>query len=236
MTFRSVLSNTVPSPESEAPRYWGEHALWVGNIPQDTTIMSLRDYFSEASPQELLSISYNPDAKYAFVNYSTESSRVAAIRHAASRMFQGRRLDCRIRQDSTSRSTKVNYGLNQSRHRQVSISANQSNDLWNKVEEFSHFPEADRAQWGMEKFFIVKSFSIEALSKSLESNQWYVPRRHIDRLNHAFQVGALQSQTYPNLPSITKDLSLTLWSYRHQARFTSCSPSTDQGNSLAMQP
>ncbi|KIW90054.1 uncharacterized protein Z519_09485 [Cladophialophora bantiana CBS 173.52] len=155
--------------------------------------MSLRDYFSEPSPWDLLSVSYNPDARYAFVNFSSESARLSAIRQAASRLFDGRRLDCRIRQGSMSRSTKVNYGLNNIRgplNRSSSICCDRAKSLWGKVEEFSHFPEADRSSWGMEKYFIIKSFSLEALYQSLETGRWHVPKRHIERLNHAFQTAS----------------------------------------------
>ncbi|KAL2395271.1 hypothetical protein ABEF93_003097 [Exophiala dermatitidis] len=149
--------------------------------------MSLRDYFSEAAGQDLLSISYNPDAKYAFVNFSTESARLRAIEHAASQLFEGRRLDCRIRQDATSRSTKVNYGLKQMDKRSIAISCEHPNDPLQDAEQLSHFPEADRSQFGKEKYFIIKSGSLDALSQSLESGQWFIPNRHVKRLNHAFQ-------------------------------------------------
>jgi hypothetical protein len=151
--------------------------------------MSLRDYFADAAPSELLTISYNPDAKYAFVNFSTEPARIAAIAKAASELFDGRRLDCRIRGDNASRSTKVSYGLNGSDHRGVSISPERHENLWHKVEELYQYPEADPSQRGKVKYFILKSYSLEALYRSLATNLWYIPKRHVERLNHAFQVG-----------------------------------------------
>ncbi|KAG9779076.1 MFS general substrate transporter, partial [Aureobasidium melanogenum] len=167
----------------------GATALAVneGKGGERATVMSLRDYFSEAAGQDLLSISYNPDAKYAFVNFSTESARLRAIEHAASQLFEGRRLDCRIRQDATSRSTKVNYGLKQMDKRSIAISCEHPNDPLQDAEQLSHFPEADRSQFGKEKYFIIKSGSLDALSQSLESGQWFIPNRHVKRLNHAFQ-------------------------------------------------
>lgn len=150
--------------------------------------MSLRDYFSGPAAQQLVSISYNPDAKYAFVNFSSETARFSAIQLAASELFEGRRLDCRIRQDATSRSTKVNYGLNQPGKGSIAIARESFNDPLQDAEQISHFPEADRSQHGKEKYFIIKSGSLDALSRSLESGQWFVPNRHVKRLNHAFQV------------------------------------------------
>ena len=185
----SHTSDTVPRPRRRSSRHWGDHALWVGNIPQNTTVMSLRDYFAEAAPAELLTISYNPDAKYAFVNFSTEAARIAAIAKAASELFDGRRLDCRIRGDNASRSTKVSYGLNTSDQRGLSISPERRENLWHKVEELYQYPEADPSQRGKDKYFILKSYSLEALYQSLATNLWYIPKRHVERLNHAFQVG-----------------------------------------------
>ncbi|KIX07357.1 uncharacterized protein Z518_02010 [Rhinocladiella mackenziei CBS 650.93] len=185
---KDPFSSTPRNAGRQGSRFWGEYALWVGNIPPKTTVMNLRDYFLQPNPQDLLSISYNPDAKYAFVNFNSETGRVAAIQQAASRLFEGKRLDCRIRQDSISRSTKVNYGLNQTGpQRSISICCDQPNNLRHKVEELSHFPESDRSQWGKDKFYIIKSVSLQALYQSLEQGQWYIPKRHIERLNHAFQ-------------------------------------------------
>lgn len=186
----SYTSDTVPRQRRRSSRHWGDHALWVGNIPQNTTVMSLRDYFADAAPADLLTISYNPDAKYAFVNFSTEAARVAAIAKAASELFDGRRLDCRIRGDNASRSTKVSYGLNTSDHRGLSISPERRENLWHKVEELYQYPEAHPSQRGKDQYFVLKSYSLEALYQSLATNLWYIPKRHVERLNHAFQVGS----------------------------------------------
>lgn len=161
----------------------------MGNIAPNTTVMDLRDFFWRVGG--LVSISYNPDARYAFVNYSSEAARVAALEQAAARLFNGKRLDCRIRQDAASRSTKVSYGLRRPGSAaaiSIATDPNPSKDLWHKVEELSHFPESDRSQWGRDKYFIIKSFSLQALDQSLGRGKWYIPKRHAERLNHAFQV------------------------------------------------
>ncbi|KIW18838.1 hypothetical protein PV08_03127 [Exophiala spinifera] len=187
-TTFSERINVSTKQNRTSTRQWGEYALWVGNIPSNTTVMSLRDYFAEAAPAELLTISYNPDAKYAFVNFSTEAARIAAIGKAASQLFDGRRLDCRIRRDKASRSTKVSYGLNSSdRQRRLSISPERPASMWNKVEELKQHPETDASQRGRDKYFILKSYSLEALYQSLATNVWHIPKRHVERLNHAFQ-------------------------------------------------
>jgi hypothetical protein len=140
------------------------------------------------TPHDLLSISYNPDARYAFVNFHTESARMLAINQAAHHLFDGKRLDCRIRQNGSSRSTKVNYGLDSAGPGQpISICSDPPNCLRHKVEELLHFPEADSSQYGKDKYFILKSYSLETLYQSLGSGVWHVPKRHVERLNNAFQ-------------------------------------------------
>lgn len=153
--------------------------------------MSLRDYFSEAAPHNVLSIAYNPDAKYAFVNFASESSRAAAINHAATNMFEGRRLDCRIRQGSMSRSTKVHYGLSYPGRASFTVSSQQGSSVEQQAQELLHFPEVLQAEWGKDKFFVLKSFSLDALSRSIETGQWYIPKRHCTRLNIAFKVSSI---------------------------------------------
>jgi hypothetical protein len=150
--------------------------------------MSLRNYFSKAAPYRVLSVAYNPDAKYAFVNFTSEASRAAAITHAAINMFEGKRLDCRIRQGSMSRSTKVHYGVSYPGRASFTVSSQQGNSIEQQAQELLHFPEVLQAEWGGDKYFILKSFSLEALSRSIETGQWYIPKRHCTRLNIAFKV------------------------------------------------
>ncbi|EXJ62237.1 hypothetical protein A1O7_02670 [Cladophialophora yegresii CBS 114405] len=189
--FQRASPQTSSPPNGPTGR--GENALWVGNIPSNTTVMRLRDYFSNAMPSQhdLLSISYNPDARYAFVNFRTDSARMLAIQQAAYHLLDGKRLDCRIRQNGSSRSTKVNYGLDSGRPSQsISISSDAPSTLRHKVEEMLHFPEADSSQYGKEKYYILKSYSLETLYQSLASGLWHVPKRHVERLNNAFQTAS----------------------------------------------
>ncbi len=135
--MRSLGSRPLPPQvrRTSSATARAEHALWVGNIPPNTTVMRLRDYFSKAmlSQCDLLSISYNPDSRYAFVNFNTDSARMLAIQQAASQLVDGKRLDCRIRQNGSARSRKVNYGLGSGEPGQpISISSDQSSCLWRK--------------------------------------------------------------------------------------------------------
>ncbi|KIV88628.1 hypothetical protein PV10_08295 [Exophiala mesophila] len=186
-TTVSGFPRMTTGPKPQDARHWGQHALWVGNIAAEVTILTLRDYFSAACPRTVISIAYNSDARYAFVNFSSEESRAAAIRHAASTLFQGRRLDCRIRQGSMSRSTKVHYAVGKPGNTSFTVSHQGENSLEQRAVELLHYPETVEAQWGRDKFFILKSFSLEALAKSIETARWYVPKRHCSRLNFAHQ-------------------------------------------------
>jgi hypothetical protein len=207
--------------------------------------MSLRDYFAESCPSkgDLLSISYNPDAKYAFVNFGTEAARLAAIGLAASKMFEGqRRLDCRIRPNSNSRSRKVNYhglsrtdrGVSPRQQSSTFTASTDDDDLYHKVEEFSHFPESDNSQWGRDKYFVIKSFSLGALYQSLESSLWHIPKRHIERLDHAFQVSFclfFLSTLASLLPRA--NLASRAHEVRRRERYIFSSPSMAPASSLA---
>jgi hypothetical protein len=195
-----------------------QYSLWVGNIPLGTAITNLRDYFYEAisSEYDLLSISYNPDARYAFVNFGTEVARVAGIKKAAAQLFDGKRLDCRIREGGSHRSTKISYGLRAGQSGEtIAVVRTQADNLLRKVQERARWPEATAAHRGKDKYFIIKSNSLEALHQSLGSGQWRVPRRHIERLNLAYQVrkraGRLMQQ---------------LMRRRHPVLCSSSSPST----------
>lgn len=169
------------------PRIEHEYALWVGNISETANILELRDFFLDPCPDDLLSISYHTSSRYAFANFRQDDARLTAIQYAAGNMFQGRRLDCRIRPNSSSRSIKVSYGLRAHETGEIAVGS-PSYELGRKIEELTHFPECDPSQRGTKKFFVIKSFSLEAMYQSVATNQWYIPSRHAHRLNHAFQV------------------------------------------------
>ncbi|OAG34822.1 hypothetical protein AYO21_11036 [Fonsecaea monophora] len=163
----------------------GEHALWIGNIPLQATILTLRDHFYQVAGSDLVSIIYNPEARYAFANFNTKASRLKVIELAASTLFHEKCLDCRIRSDQGRRSIKVSYGHDEQGGRKLSI--HQPVELEKKIEELARFPEADPSQSGKDKYFIIKSRSIEAMHQSLQMNQWHIPSRHVYRINNAVQ-------------------------------------------------
>lgn len=188
---RTWDEDTARSGPAFSPRPASEYSLWVGNIPSSADILSIRDFFSRPTTQNLTSISYSPESNYAFVNFHSERDRIEAIERAASTVFQGRRLDCRLRTASTSRSLKISYGL---AHRPGTRPAilQHENDTRRLDRELSHFPEFVCSELRVNKYFIIKSFSLEVMYHSLETNRWYIPRRHAHRLNAAFQVGCMK--------------------------------------------
>ncbi|EXJ76044.1 uncharacterized protein A1O5_00552 [Cladophialophora psammophila CBS 110553] len=163
-----------------------QHALWVGNIPSETNILDLKDFFLDVTPNDLISLSYNPASRYAFANFSKESARITAIVHAASTLFRENRLDCRIRSEGQPRSVKVSYGLSAGDNRNIAV-PKPTDDQKQKAKELAFFPDCDVDQNDKEKFFIIKSFTLEAIRQSLETNLWYIPQRHACRSNYAFR-------------------------------------------------
>ncbi|THV86416.1 hypothetical protein D6D17_02643 [Aureobasidium pullulans] len=96
---RDITAQAAPSYPRGPPRKPRQsgYALWVGNLPPDTTIIALKEHFSREATNDIESLFLIAKSNCAFVNYRTEAACMAAMERFHDSRFQSVRLVCRPR-------------------------------------------------------------------------------------------------------------------------------------------
>ncbi|KAI7277804.1 hypothetical protein KC345_g6424 [Hortaea werneckii] len=214
LTRRASETAPVPSYPRGPPRKPRQsgHALWVGNLPPSANVTDLKDHFSRDATKEIESLFLISKSNCAFVNYRTESACVAAMNRFHDSRFRGVRLVCRLRRGSSanvssgfsndpvdaatpsptssSRPTDQLHGdITASETRQPLIVGQKKPE-----EPVSAVPE-DRATMvdGVnpekvpEKFFVVKSLTVQDLEASVRNGTWATQSHNEEALNKAYE-------------------------------------------------
>lgn len=193
--------SAVPRGPPRKPKQSG-HALWVGNLPPGATVLDLKDHFSRDATRDIESLFLISKSNCGFVNYRTEEACAAAMQRFHDSRFQGVRLVCRLRRTSTP-SLAIPVGtasINAEDTTSPSASSpprspvpKASGELedvgpqakGSKVEEVSSTVRVP------EKFFVVKSLTLQDLEQSVRNGIWATQAHNEQSLNKAFEVESL---------------------------------------------
>ncbi|KAI9714485.1 MAG: hypothetical protein M1820_000446 [Bogoriella megaspora] len=191
------LTISIPRGPPRKPKQSG-HALWVGNLPPGTTVLELKDHFSRDATQDIESLFLISKSNCAFVNYRTEASCVAAMHRFHDSRFNGVRLVCRLRRSSTP-SSGVPTGpaamaTGSSTNQRPSSDGDQGEQFGNAepqrleqpVEEPSE-RKTDSEAKVPEKYFVVKSLTLQDLEASVRNGIWATQAHNESALNKAFE-------------------------------------------------
>jgi len=214
--FTRRASETAPVPSyprgpPRKPRQSG-HALWVGNLPPSANVTDLKDHFSRDATKEIESLFLISKSNCAFVNYRTESACVAAMNRFHDSRFQGVRLVCRLRRGSSANvSSSLSNEAVDAATPSPTTSSRPADQLDGDITEAEtrqplvvgqkkpEEPEAavpeDRATMvdGVssekipEKFFVVKSLTVQDLEASVRNGTWATQSHNEDALNKAYE-------------------------------------------------
>ncbi len=192
----SSLRPSVPRGPPRKPKQSG-HALWVGNLPPGTYIADLKDHFSRDATKDIESVFLISKSNCAFVNYKSESACAAAMTRFHDSRFQGVRLVCRLRRGSAATSTGTptgpssapgSYDVGELRGPvtgEVSQQVAESEPLEDGITSEGPQPAATKAK---EKFFVVKSLTVEDLEMSVRNGIWATQAHNETALNKAYEV------------------------------------------------
>lgn len=168
------------------PRQSG-HALWVGNLPPGTNIVDLRDHFFQDAKNCIESVFLISKSNCAFVNYKTDEACVEAMTRFHDSRFQGVKLVCRLRRGSirlgsgtviSSSTPQPDGDLSDGGTRQeLKTEATQPK------EEAASPPSKTK-----DRYFVVKSLTVEDLELSRTSGVWATQIHNEDALNQAYKV------------------------------------------------
>ncbi|OMP84171.1 Cleavage and polyadenylation specificity factor CPSF30, partial [Diplodia seriata] len=192
---------SLPRGPPRKPRQSG-HALWVGNLPPGTTVVDLKDHFSREASKDIESLFLISKSNCAFVNYKTEASCTAAMHRFHDSRFHGVRLVCRLRRSAAPASGVPTGPSAMSVPRQRSQSPERSasphppdpvtsdGDTIVETEEkrpFDGEPREDGPPAKVaEKFFVVKSLTLQDLELSVRNGIWATQSHNEDALNKAY--------------------------------------------------
>jgi RNA recognition motif-containing protein len=166
------------------------HALWVGNLPPATHIIDLKDHFAKDATEDIESVFLISKSNCAFVNYKTESSCAAAMTRFHDSKFQGVRLVCRLRRGSAAAAAPAPTLVQPAPDTAAEDEEREKTDSEAVVAETAITVEPEPLEKVKEKFFVVKSLTVEDLERSVASGIWATQAHNENALNTAFQVSS----------------------------------------------
>ena len=187
-------SSTIRGPPRK-PKQSG-HALWVGNLPPGANVMDLKDHFSEGATDDILSVFLISKSNCAFVNYKTEEACAKAVTRFHDSRFQGVRLVCRLRRSSVAAVSGVPTGpaaLAGQKKDAGSVAAPKEQPSNNtppgpESEEAKEGEKVEDRGYAKDKYFVVKSLTVEDLETSVRTGIWATQAHNEEALNKAFKV------------------------------------------------
>ncbi|KAL8971667.1 MAG: hypothetical protein Q9183_000940 [Haloplaca sp. 2 TL-2023] len=194
-------SRLTPGPIPSSPRgpprkpKQSGHALWVGNLPSDTQIYELKDYFSREATTTIESVFLISKSNCAFVNYRTDEACAAAMSRFHDSRFKGVRLVCRLRKGATTPGGGVPTGpanlMPATIASQTAIeSIRQNREVSKRAEAMAQIEGTDQGQGpskGLDKYFIMKSLTMEDMELSVRNSIWATQAHNEEALNKAFE-------------------------------------------------
>lgn len=192
---------SLPRGPPRKPKQSG-HALWVGNLPPAATVTDLKDHFSRDATTDIESLFLIAKSNCAFVNYKSEAACVAAMDRFHDSRFHGVRLVCRLRRGSTSTSAPATIEPSKAATDQdiapKTASASIPNDgssgpiivggapVARAATDNAAAPTISSTTKVPEKFFIVKSLTLQDLEASVRNGIWATQSHNESTLNEAF--------------------------------------------------
>ena len=199
---------SYPRGPPRKPKQSG-HALWVGNLPPNANVTDLKDHFSRDATEDIQSLFLISKSNCAFVNYRSEAACTAAMNRFHDSRFHGVRLVCRLRRGSSApgigimlvsespdlAETPPPTDSPATPATPVPADERSSPTIVGSSTEFkdenaqpgassSTGPSTDRTS---EKFFIVKSLTVQDLEASVRNGIWATQSHNEKTLNEAYE-------------------------------------------------
>lgn len=182
----AVSPNMSPRGPPRKPKQSG-HALWVGNLPPSTNVLDLKDHFSKDATSDIESVFLISKSNCAFVNYKSEDACAAAVARFHDSRFQGVRLVCRLRRGVSVASSGQSNPMSSRPGDDTEGRVQEESREKRVVEEASsHRPQ--RPSRVPDRYFIVKSLTLEDLEISRQSGIWATQTHNEGALNRAYEV------------------------------------------------
>ncbi|KAL2837518.1 YT521-B-like domain-containing protein [Aspergillus pseudoustus] len=171
----------TPKGPPRKPKQSG-NALWVGNLAPGTSIVELKDHFSQDATRHLESVFLISRSNCAFVNYKTEDACMRALSRFHDTRLRGARLVCRVRRGLMSPGAHSEFtGLSDSPSMREAEELSRANTTEDEGREGSYSTRVPN------RYFILKSLTVEDLGISWQSGIWATQTHNEENLNRAFK-------------------------------------------------
>lgn len=163
----------------------------MGNLPPGTVVTDLKDHFAREATTEIESVFLISKSNCAFVNYRSEEACTAAMTRFHDSRFQGVRLVCRLRRSVAAPTPGVPTGpaalTPTASQAQTAVEAiSQNREISSKAEETAR--QTDGVGKINDKYFIVKSLTVEDLELSARNGIWATQAHNEEAFNKAYEV------------------------------------------------
>lgn len=181
------------------------HAIWIGNLPSQTNLMSLVHHVCKEA-EGLESLFLISKSNCAFANYTDETTCLAAQQKLHESKFQSVRLVSRLRKNTVEGASGVTAPTGPSAiASQPPMSDSKQSTITDSTEIHTSSSETatspitsppeskvpvvvDVAAQQKDKFFILKSLTLEDLELSVRTGIWATQSHNEETLNTAFKV------------------------------------------------
>lgn len=174
-------------------------------------MIDLKDHFAREATHDIESVFLISKSNCAFVNYKTEAACAAAMARFHDSRFHGVRLVCRLRRSSTP-SAAPTAGAPATASQTAKPKdgpAAEAAEAAEQVGEPAHDEEAEASDPGeppenvKERFFVVKSLTIEDLDMSVRTGTWATQAHNESTLNRAYQVNESRARSPSEASGLT---------------------------------
>lgn len=189
-------------------------------MPHGISIVDVKEYFSQGVSDQIESVFLISRSHCAFINYKTEAACSAAQEKFHDSRFQGCRLVCRLRPNARPAESRQNSGDVAS----IAAAKNGGNDKAAIATMDFPIPPPDEKM--PNRYFIVKSMTVEDLESSRQSSIWATQTHNEVNLNLAYEVSSVSLLSFSLLSGIA------LISDRPRIMYTSSFQPTSPGNTM----
>lgn len=154
-------------------------------MPHGINIVDVKEYFSQGVSDQIESVFLISRSHCAFINYKTEAACSAAQEKFHDSRFQGCRLVCRLRPNARPTESRQNSGDVAS----IAAAKNEENDKAAIASIDSPIPPPNEKV--PNRYFIVKSMTVEDLEISRQSGIWATQTHNEINLNLAYEVSSV---------------------------------------------
>jgi hypothetical protein len=161
--------------------------MWVGNLPPVVSVLDLKEHFAQGAREEILSVFLIAKSSCAFVNYRTEEACASAVGRFHNSKLGGGRVVCSLRRSAMGVAEGVPTGPAALSGGKIEGGEGEGGKV-DGEEGGNSAATPDEETPAKDKYFIVKSLTVEDLEMSVRNGVWATQSHNEAALDKAYKV------------------------------------------------